>query len=129
MIVIDTHVFLWHALDDPRLDPRAKELMDGDRSQVLLPSVCIWEAALLAQRGRIRLLTDDPGAELRNYARISGFSESALTHEIALLSRTLDFEHEDPADRFIAATAFSTGSSLATSDQRLRRLSWIQLAY
>ena len=31
--------------------------------------------------------------------------EARLTYEIAMLSRQIDLSHQDPADRFIAATA------------------------
>ena len=49
-----------------------------------------------------------------------------LDTEIALLSRTLAFTHEDPADRFIAATACRLRIPLATSDARLIDLPWLK---
>ena len=48
-----------------------------------------------------------------------------LDLEIALLSRSLPYRHEDPADRFIAATAHRLGVPLATSDARLLGLPWL----
>ena len=45
--------------------------------------------------------------------------EAALTHDIAVMSRQLQLPHQDPADRFLAATAAVLGLTLVTSDERL----------
>jgi PIN domain nuclease of toxin-antitoxin system len=45
--------------------------------------------------------------------------EAALTTDIAIASRRLALSHEDPADRFIAATAQVLGLTLVTADARL----------
>lgn len=49
-----------------------------------------------------------------------------IDEEIAILSRTLKFIHDDPANRFIAATAFQCNAALATVDARLQGLSWLR---
>lgn len=45
-----------------------------------------------------------------------------ITPEIALLSRSDLFQHGDPADRLIGATALQLGSRLVTADAKLRGL-------
>jgi len=45
--------------------------------------------------------------------------EAPLTHDIALASCRLTLSHQDPADRFIAATARVLGLTLVTADERL----------
>ena len=45
--------------------------------------------------------------------------EAPVTHEIARQSRLVDVHHEDPADRFLAATAKVLGLTLVTADKRL----------
>jgi PIN domain nuclease of toxin-antitoxin system len=45
--------------------------------------------------------------------------EAALTHDIAVASRRLTLSHDDPADRFLAATAQVLGLTLVTADARL----------
>lgn len=129
MIVLDTHVFLWYALDAPELNKALKAEIEKNPSSVQVPSICIWEAMLLAEKGRIQIEGDHPGAVLRGFLEAAGFQEASLTSEIAVLSRTLAFEHEDPADRFIAATSYALGAQLATADERLRALDWVKLAY
>jgi PIN domain nuclease of toxin-antitoxin system len=50
------------------------------------------------------------------------FHEAPLTHEIALAARELPFPHQDPADRFLAATALVLHLTLVTADARLQGL-------
>ena len=51
----------------------------------------------------------------------SPIAEAPLTFDVALASRTVDVEHQDPADRFIVATAKVYGLTLVTADARLQR--------
>jgi PIN domain nuclease of toxin-antitoxin system len=47
--------------------------------------------------------------------------EASLTREVAIRSRAVRVEHEDPADRFLAATADIYDLTLVTGDERLLR--------
>lgn len=128
-MVIDTHVFLWYLTDDPKLPKPIRTALATAPEAVFVPAICMWEALILAERGQISITGLRKDKVLRKYLMESGFKEAPLTAEIALLSRTLKFQHEDPADRFIAATAHRMGLPLATSDENLRRLGWLRLAY
>jgi PIN domain nuclease of toxin-antitoxin system len=116
-------------LDSSKLAESFRDKIERRPDEVYVPSVCTWEAMLLAQTGRISFGEGRPEQHLQEYLQASRFNEAPLTSRIAALSRTLEFEHEDPADRFIAATAHAMNAQLATSDRRLRNLSWIRLAY
>ena len=52
---------------------------------------------------------------------ITPVAEAPLTIDVAFTSRTVDLEHQDPADRFIVATAKVHGLTLVTADRRLLR--------
>jgi len=45
--------------------------------------------------------------------------EAQLSHAIAMKSRLLDVSHQDPADRFIAATAWEYDLILMTVNEKL----------
>lgn len=47
------------------------------------------------------------------------FREAPLTHEIVLAAHELPLPHQDPADRFLAATACLLDLVLVTADERL----------
>ena len=128
-MVIDTHVFLWYCLDDPKLPAPIREHLKSNPGQVWVPSICLWEIVCLAERKRIAISAPDPGRAILHLFHQTRFKEATLTSEIAILSRSLPFTHEDPADRFIGATAVAMCQTLATSDSRLRDLPFVSLAY
>ena len=45
--------------------------------------------------------------------------EATLTHEVALATAQVALRHQDPADRFLAASAKIYGLTLVTSDRNL----------
>ena len=53
--------------------------------------------------------------------------QAPITHEIALASRTVDLPHQDPADRFLAATAKVMDLTLVTADGHLAEASDISV--
>ena len=116
--LLDTHVWLW-AESAPDRIPVAiqRKLMDAEASLWLSP-ISLWEASVLAERGRIRLREPRRQTLLAMYTGGPGL-EAPLTGDIALASRDLDVATQDPADRFIAATAKLQGLTLVTVDGRL----------
>lgn len=119
-LLLDTHIWLWSLLEPVRLAPAvAKALTDPD-AEIWLSSISLWEAALLAERGRIEIVGEIQDWLAEAQAR-APLSEAPLTHEIAMRSRSVDLPHDDPADRFIAATSAVLGLTLVTSDRRILR--------
>jgi PIN domain nuclease of toxin-antitoxin system len=51
--------------------------------------------------------------------------EAPLTHEVVMAAQQLPFDHPDPADRFLAATAEVFALTLVTADVRLLGLGTI----
>lgn len=52
----------------------------------------------------------------------SSVESASLTYGVAIRSRQLQLPHQDPADRFIAATALEYDLTLMTADQHLLNL-------
>lgn len=125
-LLLDTHIWLWALLDPTRLRPEVAAAVAEAANELWLSPISVWEALLLAERGRI-VVTDEPPTWIR--ALLQGFPvrEAPLTREVAIASRDLDLEHEDPADRFIAASAVVHELTLVTEDDRLRRSGTIPL--
>jgi PIN domain nuclease of toxin-antitoxin system len=121
-ILLDTHIWLWAYLDPRRLGRRLLAELRDPANELWLSPISTWEALVLHKKGRIQLPAD-VGTWLRNATL--GTREAVLTHEIALSASLLRL-HEDPADRFLAATAEVLGLVLATADQRLLGLGQIR---
>lgn len=73
---------------------------------------------MLDHAGRIRL-EPTPLQWARDVLRKFPFLEAPLNYEVALESRGISLKHEDPADRFLAATAAVYDLTLLTGDERL----------
>lgn len=73
---------------------------------------------MLAERGRLALQPDSSSWLQEALAR-SPVEEAPLNFDVALAGGSIDLAHQDPSDRFIAATAKVYGLTLLTADARL----------
>ena len=117
-LLLDTHIWLWGLLDPERLSDRVRRAFVSHEGELRLSSISVWEALLLAERGRVTL-EPDPHRWMRKAMAVVPIVETPVTIDVALASRTIDLEHQDPADRFIVATAKVFGLKLVTADARL----------
>lgn len=115
-LLLDTHIWLWTLLEPRKLGRRVQHELRNPDNELWLSPISTWEALMLNGKGRIQLHGDltawvaDATANLR---------EAPLTHEIALAAYHLGLQDQDPADRFLAATAQVLGLTLVTADERL----------
>ncbi len=86
--------------------------------------ISVWETLLLGQKGKIEF-QPDPHRWVKRGLELLDVREASLNNEIAFLSRQLEMKHEDPADRFLAATAVHWNLTLVTVDKRLVDLEWL----
>jgi PIN domain nuclease of toxin-antitoxin system len=122
VIVLDTHVAIWVASNNPALGKQSRALAQAalGQDQLSVSAISFWEMALLIAKGRFKSL--DSAAELREQILRAGANELPLTGDIALRAVELGNLPGDPADRFIVATAIVHGATLMTADERL--LKW-----
>jgi PIN domain nuclease of toxin-antitoxin system len=125
-LLLDTHVILWAASGAEGLDRRVAALLTDTRHELWMSAVSAWELAMLSERGRIHL-RPDPERWLASAVAGLGLREAPLTSAIALESRRISVPTEDPADRFIAATARVHECALVTADAALRRISGVRV--
>jgi len=114
-LLLDTHIWLWGLLEPSRLGPRTLSELRDTENEIWLSPISTWEALLLHAKGKIRLSVDLAEWIAESTA---GTREAPLTHEIALVAQQLPL-HQDPADRFLAATAQVLGLTLVTADERM----------
>lgn len=119
-LLLDTHIWLWMLIEPSRLKPRVTEALSEPANELWLSPLTVWETLVLCEKGRLEL-DPDPHAWVQRQLASGAFREAPLTWSVAAESRKLSVEHEDPADRFLAATARVYDLTLVTSDQRLLR--------
>jgi PIN domain nuclease of toxin-antitoxin system len=119
-LLLDTHIWLWALLEPERLDPPTTRRLEEHDNELWLSPISVWEAHLLAEHGRVEL-DREPTVWLDDALRRVPLRDAPLTREIASRSRAVSLDHDDPADRFLAATAAVYDLVLVTADDRLRR--------
>ncbi len=116
--LLDTHIWLWWLLGDPRLSPAESEFLDqlpaGNRPR--LCDISLWEVALLLDRGRLEL--DCPlEVFLKAAASPATVQLQSITPDVVVEMNALpENVHRDPADRLIVASARSQQLLLASRD-------------
>lgn len=119
-LLLDTHIFLWSFLEPSRLTERVAAELENSLNELWLSPIVIWEVLVLAERGRVTL-EPDAVTWVRRACQAVPFREAPVNHEVAIQSRAIDLVHQDPADRFLAATALVYDLTLVTADERLLR--------
>ena len=117
-LLLDTHIWIWSVGSPGRISTRARDALWSPANTLALSPVSVWEALLLAEKGRVDLLPD-PWSWIRMAFATRPMREFPVTHQVALRSRSVRLPHDDPADRFIAATAMVHGLTLVTADRTL----------
>ena len=117
-LLLDTHIWIWSQIAPERLAPAVTTALVAPDAEIWLSPISIWEFLLLVERGRLTL--DRPPHNWIDAAWSSAaVREAALNQEVARRSRTIKLPHQDPADRFLAATAQVYDLALVTDDEQL----------
>jgi PIN domain nuclease of toxin-antitoxin system len=120
MILLDTHAWIWWASQSPKLSAAAQEAI-ANETGVGVAAISCWEAAMLVDKGRLKL-DRDVGLWVEQAAALPKVVVLALTPQIAVASvRLPPGFHGDPADRMIMATARQYGVPVVTKDERIRK--------
>jgi PIN domain nuclease of toxin-antitoxin system len=118
-VILDTHIWLWYMLGDKQLPSSHREMIADENVELWLSPISIWEAHLLIERERLSI-RESAAAWIKRALQLLPVREAGLTFAIARRSRMLAVSHQDPADRFIAATAIELDIPLLTADKRLK---------
>ena len=117
-ILLDTHIWLWFLLGNNKLSEELKSHISDPNNELWLSPISIWETLMLIEKGRINI-NGDAEQWLDSALQILEVKEAILNNQIAILSRKIHLPHQDPADRFIVATAIYYDLILATVDRNL----------
>jgi PIN domain nuclease of toxin-antitoxin system len=125
-LLLDTHIWLWSALEPHRLSRRvARELADQENELWLSP-ISVWELTVLQRKGRL----DEPknlSAWVAESAKDLELIEAPITIDVALAVASIDFPHGDPGDHLLAASAKVFDLTLVTADENLMELAEISV--
>jgi PIN domain nuclease of toxin-antitoxin system len=121
VILLDTHVLVWAAVDSKLLSRGAVSAIRRARRSggVAVAAITVWELALLLSQGKLQVYGS---IEASVRVLLEGVKVRPITPEIAALAAQFPDDYpRDPADRLIGATARAEGLTLVTRDERIRR--------
>lgn len=123
VILLDTHVLVWLALDHRKISKAAKRALSAQRA---ISGISLREIAALTRAGRLEVdgdLSEWLGDALRTH------QIEIIPIDVAIAARSVriaDQFHGDPTDQLIAATAIELDVALITADERLRSSSAVR---
>ena len=117
-LLLDTHIILWSSAKPDNLTQGIKDELENDSNELWFSPISIWEIILLAEKRRIAIGSDIVKA-VRDILHTIPMKEAAINSEVAIQSRNINLPHQDPADRFLAATAAVYELTLVTADARI----------
>lgn len=110
-LLLDTHIYLWVVVADPRLSAKAREKIEN-AEQVFVSAASIWEIGIKAQLGKVDAEPDQLVAAIGQ----SGFSELPVRAVHGAAAARLPLHHRDPFDRLLVAQALTEPLLLLTAD-------------
>ncbi|MEA3428048.1 MAG: type II toxin-antitoxin system VapC family toxin [Thermodesulfobacteriota bacterium] len=117
-LLLDTHVILWSAAEPEKLPSKIAEELEKKLNELWFSPISVWEILLLAEKGRVVIKADHEKSIRKMFKKLP-FREAVINQEVAIQSRKINLPHQDPADRFLAATAIIYDLTLVTADRRL----------
>lgn len=122
MLLLDTHVVLWLALEAGKISRKAKSAIETARQNndgLALCDISLLEITSLHRKGRIQL---NAGLEIFLAEIEARFIVLPICSRACARSIALPVNYpQDPADRIIGATALVEGLTLLTADDGIRR--------
>jgi PIN domain nuclease of toxin-antitoxin system len=114
-VLLDTHVFLWWIMGDPRLPANVFDFISDGNNELFFSAASCWEIAIKAQLGRVEITNEledfIPDQMVKN--AVQGLA-IYLSH--ALHVYNLPNHHRDPFDRMLVAQAQIEKIPIVTSD-------------
>lgn len=113
--LLDTHALLWWLTDDPKLSPRAKEVIADEANTILVSAASAWEVATKFRLGKLEIAAE---LVLRFNELISadGFEHLPVDYLHALKAAAYEVDHRDPFDRMLAAQSEVESATLISCD-------------
>ncbi len=122
MILLDTHVVLWIAMNPERISKHARTALDEarrDDAGIAISDITLLEIARLSRSGRVDL---NPNLEEFLAEAETRFVVLPMSGRICIRAYDLPSSYpNDPVDRVIGATALVEGLKLITADRAIRK--------
>lgn len=121
-LLIDSHILLWAAIDDPRLRGEARKAFVDPENLLLVSVATLWELGIKHALGKLPLPVPARDFFAREIAT-RGYRVLDVQRAHAERAAELPYPdpgHRDPFDRMLVSQALVEGVPLLTFDGRLQ---------
>jgi PIN domain nuclease of toxin-antitoxin system len=112
-LLLDSHVFLWWKVADPRLSPALVRAI-AEAEEVYVSAATAWELGLKISLGKLRL-----PESVEDGIVAAGFTELPVHFRHTREAVVLPPHHHDPFDRMLVAQALCESLTLMTHDDEI----------
>ncbi len=116
--LLDTHVFLWWVIADPRLSRMARGVIADGGNTLYLSAASGWEIVIKAGLGRLQV-ADELERFVPEQMALNGIEGLPVAVAHALRVGALPLHHRDPFDRLLVAQAALEDLAIVTGDPQI----------
>ena len=117
MLLLDTCALIFWTLDPGKLSESVSVVLKQEKD-ICISAISVWEVGIKEKRKKLIL-----PLSFENYVRklqkLKKFRIIPVDEHIWVKNIQLEWDHKDPADRTIVATALMNDCSLITSDKKI----------
>lgn len=113
-LLLDTHALLWWLADDPRVGPRARDLIADPENEALVSVVALWEVVIKQRVGKLNV---DCDKIIRTVQR-TGLHLLGIRPEHLRALAGLPSFHRDPFDHLLIAQTVAERAVFISNDGR-----------
>jgi PIN domain nuclease of toxin-antitoxin system len=120
MVLLDTCALLWWTLQPEKLSKKAQNICSQIPEQgAFISSISIWEIGIKMKKGTLNINESLPGY-MKRLKQLGSLEIIAVDENVWVENIELNWEHRDPADRTIVATAKLQNLPIMTKDLIIR---------
>lgn len=112
--VIDTHVLAWSLVSPATLTAEVRSLFESGAT-IHVPPCSLHEITLKVRQGKWDEMLPYAGS-LDSLCSTQGFRIAPYTARMAIMAGSMEWDHRDPFDRMIAASAMEMACPLVSRD-------------
>ena len=117
-MLLDTHALVWAMSDVDELSPVARQALES-ASERCVSAASLCEITYKARIGRWPEVSPLLGVDLDASLRADGFDVLPASGSVMQRAGALEWQHRDPFDRIIVATALAGGFAVVSKDETL----------